>query len=469
MDKEDLFKETRQLINDFGGIAAVQRRATLSKIYLLLVGRSKRDVEHINFVKGLQVLDFSYTVDLYTDTGIAKLRIPKHSCIIYKEKIISDTIYRVNEFVKKHLNKYPEAKVFLIFQDKGELSSQIVKESKKQKLVEIYSVNEFLEKIKKVAKINDKIATFESDWKSKRESIISGAQFAFREDKCTFFLGAGVSMDAGGPSWDDVLRKIMRQNKKISTKRDFDKVNKWCRMSPIIMGRYAASNDYLVHSISEYLRKYVLYNGVNGDNSKWIDAICEVVEGQRDGQRIVMAGKVDSIITYNYDDLVETALERRGIPVARIYSKSRNTRNELPVYHVHGIIPQKAEGYISTPILGEKEYHQMYKESYHWSNVEQLHALDRNTCFFIGLSMTDPNLRRLLDISRNGSDNECRHYALLIREPLFPENEVEKNRRHFDTIEYQLSDLGVNVIWYEKHSEVPEIIRRIVAPIRYIG
>ena len=45
-------------------------------------------------------------------------------------------------------------------------------------------------------------------------------------------------------------------------------------------------------------------------------------------------------------------------------------------------------------------------------------------------------------------------------------NEVEKNKLHFNTIESQLCDLGVQVIWYEDHKEVPEILRKIIAPLR---
>ena len=65
--------------------------------------------------------------------------------------------------------------------------------------------------------------------------------------------------------------------------------------------------------------------------------------------------------------------------------------------------------------------------------------------------MTDPNLRRLLDISRMGSDHESRHFAFLKRESLFKPEEIEKNKLHFNTIESQLCDLGVQVIWYEDH------------------
>lgn len=452
-----------------GGYAAVLRRLALQKVYFMLNLRAKRDEEHIDLMPSSSLLSFRYPIDLYTETGISSLRIPPHSCIEFKERIISDSVYRVNVFAKEYLSEHPDAKVYLLYQDKGELLDEIIQQAKKQKLADIYQLDDFLKEVDKVAKINEKINSFERDWKEMREVLLDNAQVAFREDKCSFFLGAGVSMDAGGPSWEKLLKKIMGRYKKFGRQKDFDKVYRWCGMSPIILGRYAASNDKILQDISAYLRKYVLYQGVREDDSELIKAICEAVEGSGNNERIVASGKVDSIITYNYDDLVESALEHRGVSVARIYQKSRNYRNEFPVYHVHGLIPREMNGIIPTPILGEKEYHQMYKESYHWSNVEQLHALDRNTCFFIGLSMTDPNLRRLLDISRTGGDNESKHYAFLLRNPLFPIDEVEKNRKHFDTIEFQLSDLGVNVIWYEQHPEVPEMIRRIISPMRYVG
>lgn len=468
MDLKEFIKEHDKRIEQMGGYAAVMRRLTIDKLYFVLNLRAKRGVEHIDHVQPSRILEFLYTVDLYTETGISRLRIPAHSCIEFKERIISDSVFRVNEFAKTYLSKHPDAKVYLLYQEKGNLSEQILKQSRKQKLAEIYQIDEFLEKVEKVAKINDRIDAFEHDWKELREVLLQSAQVEFRENKCSFFLGAGVSMDAGGPSWETLLRKIMCRFKKFGKQKDFDRVYEWCGMSPIILGRYAASNNKVLQDVSEYLRRYVLYRGVNEDDSELIKAICEAVEGSGNDERIVASGKVDSIITYNYDDLVESALGHRGINVARIYQKSRNYRNEFPVYHVHGLIPREINGIIPTPILGEKEYHQMYKESYHWSNVEQLHALDRNTCFFIGLSMTDPNLRRLLDISRSGGDNDCRHYAFLQRKPLFQQDEVEKNSMHFNTIEFQLSDLGVHVIWYEQHSEVPEMVRRIISPMRLL-
>lgn len=468
MEIEQFNEEHRQMVEKLGGYAAIQRRLVIQKIYFLINLRAKKDKEHLDIVDGDRLVKIGYPVDFYTETGIARLRIPAHSCMELKAKIVSDTVYRFNEFAKLYLSQHPGAKVYLLYQDKGDLTEKLIRESKRQHLAEIYQVNEFLERVDKVAMLTDKVAKFEQDWKVQREAIIESAKVSFREDKCSFFLGAGVSMSAGGPSWKELLQKIMRHFKKITKRSDFDKIYEWCGMSPIILGRYAASNEFVLKKVSDYLRRYVLYRNVNTSNSRLIQAICDAVQGEED-ERIVAQGKLDSIITYNYDDLVEMALEARGVEVARIYLKSRNKRKEFPVYHVHGLISQEENGIVSTPILGEKEYHQMYKESYHWSNVEQLHALDRSKCFFIGLSMTDPNLRRLLDISRVGSDNDYRHFAFLQRKPMYDLYDVDKNANHFNTIEYQLSDLGVQVIWYENHDEVPEMIKRIIAPMQYIG
>ena len=448
---------------------AVLSRLSMQKVYVSLFFRCKRGEETIEYSNASQFQKFNYLLDLYTTTGISKLKIPANSCFDFKWIILSDTVYRVNEFAEKYHKIYPEAKVFLLYQERGVLTDQIIQEAKRKKNVVLYQIEEFLKQIDKTAKINDQIERMEFDWKAKREMAIDKAKFAFKEDHCSFILGAGVSMDAGGPSWEDLLRKIVRHFKGFGLKEDFEKVYSWCGMSPIILGRYVASGKKRLMAVSDYLRRYVLYNKVDIDKSELIRSICEAVKGPLDDKRNVSAGKVDSIITYNYDDLIETALEKAGVSTARIYLKNRTKRNEFPVYHVHGLIPQMKKDIASTPVFSEKEYHEMYKEAYHWSNVEQLHALDRNTCFFIGISMKDPNLRRLLDISHYGGDNECHHFVFLKREHLFQPEEVDKNDTHYNTVETQLEGLGVQVIWYEEHSEVPDMIRRIIAPLKYIG
>lgn len=162
--------------------------------------------------------------------------------------------------------------------------------------------------------------------------------------------------------------------------------------------------------------------------------------------------------------------------------------NTLPIYHVHGIIPKT--GPTDTVVFSEEEYHKRYSNSFHWSNVEQLHALSRMHCFFIGLSMTDPNLRRLLDIAHNmNTTNEDTHFAFLRRTKKndYCMPEVQKSCKYvhiskslvdekkqkeiydlnYGVIESIFRDLGVQIIWYEDFDELPKLLSNVFELSKY--
>lgn len=460
MDTENLKQQYDKMIEKLGGGPDTLARLMKFKVYWSLSFRCKKNEEKVVFDKRFEHDGRSFLVDLCTPMGISKLRLPAYSSFELKYNPDADSIYRTKELAQVMKQLHPDAKLYFIYGDKGRLTYKAIRDAKREKLFEIWQVDAFLEHINKVKQINDQIESLERDWKEKRKAIIESARFSFRENKCSLFLGAGVSMSAGGPSWEDLLYKAIKKSRKTFTKRDFKKIYESCGQSPIVMGRYLAPDKQTLGIIADYLQAHVLYKRVDTDNSDLIKAICEFVE----------TDTVESVVTYNYDDLIETAINQRGNKRAfSVVAKSRNTKDETPVYHVHGLIPQQQTGMAATPVLSEKDYHDIYRESFHWSNIEQLHALDRNSCFFIGLSMTDPNLRRLLDFSHAGNDNEIHHYAFLKRESLYGTDDVEKNKSHFKTIEEQLGSVGVWVIWYERHSEIPRIIREIIAPMRLMN
>lgn len=116
----------------------------------------------------------------------------------------------------------------------------------------------------------------------------------------------------------------------------------------------------------------------------------------------------------------------------------------------------KGETVLANAILSENQYHKLYEEAFHWSNVEQLHALQRNTCYFIGFSMADPNLRRLLDIAKS----DGRHFVFLRRKE-FSICENQKNEENLRVHERLMNSLGLNVIWFEDFHELPKLLERI--------
>jgi len=96
----------------------------------------------------------------------------------------------------------------------------------------------------------------------------------------------------------------------------------------------------------------------------------------------------------------------------------------------------------------------------------------------VGMSLTDPNLRRLLEISAKSIDKP-KHFAFLKRisyesfskEQGKPVMKVSSSMirtfldRHHSLNEEIMKELGVNIIWYEEYEEIPRLLREVVKSI----
>lgn len=137
------------------------------------------------------------------------------------------------------------------------------------------------------------------------------------------------------------------------------------------------------------------YRLIRQDNST-LDAVAALCEaGFKTGQG------VQSVITYNYDNLLELVLNAqedagRKVPVLPLHSGLQEIKPDtLPVYHVHGLVPLEGGGAKAESIVfTEDEYHQAALDPYSWSNIVQLQAMSNCTGLMVGLSMTDRNIRR---------------------------------------------------------------------------
>jgi hypothetical protein len=192
--------------------------------------------------------------------------------------------------------------------------------------------------------------------------------------------------------------------------------------------------------------------------------------------------RVRAVISYNFDDLLERQLKRTNVQYHSIYSENESYGpDELPLYHVHGFLPETVKSYEglerSTLVFSEEGYHQIYSDPYHWSNLVQLTNFRENTCLMVGLSMTDPNLRRLLDISARNIERP-RHYAFMKRMTIETfvyatangkREQVINNikgaeeflNRHYKLNEEIMRELGVIILWYDNYDEIPGILTQI--------
>ena len=252
-----------------------------------------------------------------------------------------------------------------------------------------------------------------------------------------------ISLDAGLFSWGKLLDSMvsqLREMKEVSI-NDLDAIKRDYGKDYLVKARFlrrlCEERDV---SFVDLIRK-ALY-GVEFRRSKLVDAIADCVESE----------KLNSVITYNYDDILERELKYRGVSFLSVDRQNRPAADQFPIFHVHGFISSDDDkSYDKNVVLSEDEYHALYNNAFHWSNIEQVHAMVQTTCFFIGLSMKDPNLRRLLDIAQQRGSGTPSHYAFLRRGEY---KQPQKAERIF-------YEMGVNVIWYERHNQLPKLIRAI--------
>lgn len=299
------------------------------------------------------------------------------------------------------------------------------------------------------------------------------AKNAYNEGNITLFLGAGVSIDAGLPTWDKLLQNLLiMEPHSVLKSEDYPALSVGTFNSPIITARFILSSikDCNSSKNAGSLLESALYKDYDPQKkSNLIEAIVDVCERiNKEGVRLVT-----SIVTFNYDDLVEEELSRRGIPNQSVYDSSRYDGDKIPVIHVHGIL--KRNKINTLPVLSEESYHNLYENFNNWSNIEIVHALYRNTCIFIGLSLSDPNLRRLLESVRKKSEENKFHYAILPIKSLADHNWDAANFTRYYKMSAQKEDmfrhiqdeiyreLGIKVLWYPdgEYQQIPIILRNI--------
>lgn len=182
-----------------------------------------------------------------------------------------------------------------------------------------------------------------------------------------------------------------------------------------------------------------------------LKAIVELARPKRNGKRL------NSIITFNFDDLIENALLQHKVECCSIWKEGQmHGIDELPIYHVHGFLPNKKDIVEPNLVFSEEAYHSQFIDPYSWANLIQLNTFFSNICLFVGISLSDPNLRRLLDISWR-KNKRCKHYIIMKK------SEQKSKAGEITTMlfEQDANSLGLNVIWCSDFSDIPNILSSI--------
>ncbi|MCB6584891.1 SIR2 family protein [Streptococcus gordonii] len=323
--------------------------------------------------------------------------------------------------------------------------------------------------------VNQALKTSSDDVLRKKEEHLKKLKIEYDKDNIVLFLGAGASYDAKIATWDTLITDLLIElidkelaENDIQMENQYKKIiatelSKQNGASPLLQTRFIRTG--MPENFGELVRKILYKNSLNSsDLLNQIGQLC-----------IPNRGKVgvQAIVNYNFDDLIEKSLDRLDIRYRSIYDEGMiPNSSELGIYHVHGFLPQETGDYDNLEntllVFSEEGYHKLVLESYNWANITQINFLTTHTCVFIGLSLTDPNLRRLLEIvaQKNiNNDDQPKHYAVLKRSTFKNYQDIE-SIRSFEKVNQSLQEvyyqeLGLNIIWVDDFKEIPNILKSI--------
>lgn len=288
-----------------------------------------------------------------------------------------------------------------------------------------------------------------------REAAIDMLCAAYQEaSQIGLVVGAGVSKESGVPLYRELacqLFELARQRHKLkevpnSVLAFMAEQDAGSLVEPDKILQYVC--DHLVSKDSlRQLVKEVLYRHVDTHKSHkmvgartylenlTLDAIisfCAVPAGSPlapgSTGRWGTNPKVGGILTTNYENLVEGAFGSkygRSLlkPVAREGARERTPgKRVIPVYHMHGYV-----SYVDDPsapdqvkaselVITEEDYYRTFYNLLGFSNVVAVSFLRQFPCVFVGCSMQDRNIRRILYHLRReriGASTVCQHFAIL--------------------------------------------------------
>lgn len=289
----------------------------------------------------------------------------------------------------------------------------------------------------------------EDDFEKKNENNIALLKDEIRTNECfSLVLGAGVSIDLGAKSWDGLLKDFEIELFKRGIIHDADKVKKNVGSSALITAQLC-KDLYNNDSDFYWAIHQSLYPSTGSKHSSEMDEIIEIIKHCYSKKRF-------RVLTYNFDDYLERHLTAQGIKYNTLFNERGAINEFISIYHVHGFLPEvKAKSHIQSAhsksiFLTEENYNDLYNKPYSWQISSQLSFFRENQCLFIGCSLSDPNIRRLLEITR---ETPSKHFAILVKDKM-DTHDLLVASNHF-------ARLNIEVIWANDFSDISTLLHRL--------
>jgi SIR2-like domain len=332
------------------------------------------------------------------------------------------------------------------------------------------------------------------DWQQLQEN--------YREQGIVLALGAGVSFLSDLPDWAGLLRGIARRCPGVSDQIVEDLKNRGFGLAAIasmLRLQCGVDRDFtqiVRDALYENFEPYKQRHARNIDLNALLKQACAqnytlravaALCAKRDlrSRSFVRNDKIHGVINFNLDALlreyVEVKYKRALVRSVERASKSSDPAR-INLYYMHGFLrfdakardPEKEA--FDKLVLTEQEYFDFFNKPTSIFNYTCLYVLREYSCLFIGLSMQDENIRRLLYYSTQERRIAYEEEKRARRQAPSAEEIKRKLLRHFaiiqtyespeltSLVEGSLAELGTSVLWVSDYDEIPARLKNVYGP-----
>lgn len=269
-----------------------------------------------------------------------------------------------------------------------------------------------------------------------RERFIADYTEALLDGTAAVFVGAGISAAAGYPDWKQLLRDI------------------------------GDELELEVDDVSDLaaLAQWSIQTG--GSRSRIQQVIDREIGEQRalpDSLRTLARLPLRHYWTTNYDELIERALTDAGRP-----RRVRATQGDLSQRHVPGAaVVYKMHGTVtdlSSVVISTDDYELYRRERGAFLPLLQAQLTSR-AFLFVGMSLTDPNVRQVLGAIRDAFGKAPPAHYAIARKPSQAEKESDAaflaRQRQYQYWAKDLSRYGLTVVEVAEYAEIDELLESV--------
>ncbi|WP_084182731.1 SIR2 family protein [Nevskia soli] len=259
---------------------------------------------------------------------------------------------------------------------------------------------------------------------------------ALESGNAALFVGAGVSMGAGYPSWSNLLHEIGEE-----------------------LG--VSSSD--IHDLAALAQWSIQETGSATRVRSVIREKLGPLYPVPDSLAVIARLPVRHIWTTNYDRLIERAFEAIGRPLDLLSSPKDLSLKATPgatrLYKMHGSVDRLDDVVISTD---DYELYRSKRGAYLPLLQAQLTSM---SMLFVGLSLTDPNIRHVLSLIRESFTEAPPEHFAIVRPPhkddFRSDTEYKARAAQHSLWAKDLRRYGLIAVDIDEYSEVQGLLHQI--------